>query len=316
MSREKVIRLMPGQNNKLQICFGNTFQCQIKKDLPNDSSGSTESRIETTVSTKANPAGIKRRKAEKEKKKGAKQPAKIEGSSIQKKPKYERKNYRLNNIENSKLSWAELGFQANNKQMQAQMQLEYPKDNIEDIQILANALIFNENIGILRNRVRKDCLSQLSKKALSRSQFNQSQAFYGVSYRPGSAFINNQNFIGKGVQVTPVNFFKQINALPHSSSVQINADCPYSVSNTNEGGNFICSICRRTDAKKYAKNLCQTCYKRQKRIIDFSTQFREDDYMLQAEFVAKPEENNIPTEIDKEIDSIIEWNGICPDCNK
>jgi hypothetical protein len=94
------------------------------------------------------------------------------------------------------------------------------------------------------------------------------------------------------------------------------------------GDRFVCAGCHRSDAKKYAKNLCQTCYKKQKKLLDA----RSEDLNTKG-VIDKAEENstirfphddslriskNSIMDQGDQISSLInrEWTGICPDCNR
>ena len=68
-------------------------------------------------------------------------------------------------------------------------------------------------------------------------------------------------------------------AVPQSSSSHL-VDSP---AGEDDGGEFKCKTCGRRRVPKYAKNQCQTCYKREKKIqkdSDYQAQQRLSGYSL------------------------------------
>eukprot|EP00829_Urostomides_striatus_P002175 TRINITY_DN1234_c0_g2_i2.p1 TRINITY_DN1234_c0_g2~~TRINITY_DN1234_c0_g2_i2.p1 ORF type:complete len:335 (-),score=78.68 TRINITY_DN1234_c0_g2_i2:11-1015(-) len=233
----------------------------------------------------------------------------------QKKAKYDRKVTRPSCFENVKMPWSGLQYQPNIQSLKSQFSLEYTDSSTSCIEALANAYSFNENMCLIRNRVRKESQSQMDRKALSRAQFNQAQAFQTISYRPGNAFIQYQNCTGKAIftQHAAAIFSKR---LAQSNQAQIDSVPTAESGNENQ---FTCRICRRSDAKKYAKDLCQTCYKKQKKLLELG--YKEEDLKEHFEngnyFVPIPLPFPQP-EIVKVVQptSIVDSNWICSDCKR
>lgn len=229
-----------------------------------------------------------------------------------KKAKYDRKPTRVSCFESVKMPWAELQYQPNIPSLQAKFATEFPDSSPQCLGALASAFSFNENVGLLRSRIRKESQCQINKKALSRPQFNQAQAFQTISYRPGTAFIQYQNYVGKAAFPAAGIFTKKLVVPNHMQSDSLP---------TAESGNenqFVCKLCRRSDAKKYAKDLCQTCYKKQKKLLELG--YKEDDLKEQIEngdlFL-----RNLQSEILKDSQPIIpltsgDSNWICIDCKR
>ena len=70
--------------------------------------------------------------------------------------------------------------------------------------------------------------------------------------------------------------------------------------------NFVCEVCKRGYplAKKYAKNQCQTCYKKIKK-----RQIRVDEYEMDARREEASDRKASPR-------SVRNWSGRCPTCQR
>jgi len=298
-----MVKIIPGQNNKLQICFANVAPPQAKVETASDTTGSTDSNTQKVKKT------VKRKKPESHKDEIQMVPK----SKSAKNPKYDRKHYRVIKHENTKLSWADLHFQPNMLALKTQFGEENKEQNPALIDALASAYSFNENNNIIRNRVRKDCIAQCAKKSLTRFPFNQAQAFQIVTYRPGSAFVSNQNLAGKAIMgqqnVLKYRCFEQCET-PIVRRMESSVKAESLANDGQSGEQFTCGLCKRSDAKKYAKNLCQTCYKRQKKLYELTC---KEDELSNPNVGVGSDVNK------KEImagQNSAEWNGFCPVCSR
>lgn len=211
-----------------------------------------------------------------------------------KKGKYERKlPVRTNLQENSLFYLSELAYHTNSYAMQAAFAQEVGAENYPLVEALTNAYSFNENLGIIRTRLRKENAKIRLKKCLFRAPFNQNQSFAETIYKPGLGFIRNQNSIhGNRFGMETKNIMEK---------------SPDQNMEMESTGGFICAGCRRTDTKKYARNLCQTCYKRQKKFLEGAEEQKSIAPDSVSHINEKPEPLPIPNK---------EWTGICPDCKR
>ncbi len=204
------------------------------------------------------------------------------GQRSAKKGKYERKSLRP--IENGILSWAGLKYQPNALFLQSSLSKQFPDTSPVAIQALASAYAFEDNLGFARSHMRKEYTAQMLRKALGRAQFGQTQSFQNVSYRPGGAFVHHMNTLGRSSAVPKSKAVPPPVLAPNTSTATAGESGPEKkaaamppqteVANTASAaaefsdGHFVCQDCRRPEAKKYAKNLCQTCYKKRKKLAD------------------------------------------------
>ena len=243
-----------------------------------------------------------------------------------KKSKYERK-VRPGTFD-AGLGWPMLHYQPNMPSLQAQLGQELAGTNPILIPYLANAYAYNENLTLIRSKIRKEKTAQILKKALTRLPFNQNQNFQAISYKPGSAFVQYQNKLSKPVfflqpkpEPKPAAVAQEVaakkiisaetGAVPAIEIAAVAAAEPKSVT-VEANVKFICSGCQRDDTKKYAKNLCQTCYKKQRKT-------QEDGLAQSIKDTPKPDTNGIVATLStpqKPDEELKEWTGTCPDCGR
>ena len=249
-----------------------------------------------------------------------------------KKRKYERKTFRSSAHENDLLPWARLTYNPNSASLQAMFSNQpnsAPPDSAT-FQALSSSYIFSENLGIIRARLRKEHICTLLKKSLARQQLTQNQQFCGISYKPGSAFVEHQNKLNiKSLQPTPIKMDNEAKAVNGNASTNMNQAMPLMTAATAVSGikktpaevchniesesstTFVCSSCKRSDTKKYAKNLCQTCYKRQKK-----NSTEKGDDQSSALISAKVPAESIARGDTESLQIRGEWNGRCCDCDR
>ena len=257
------------------------------------------------------------------------------GQKSAKKSKYERKTGRIINYENGLQQWAGLRYQPNVQYLQTTLSQQFEDSSPALIHALASAYTFNENLSFTRSRVRKEYVGQSLRKALSRPQFTQNQMFYGVNYKPGPAFIHYQNYVGKSsstVRAPAQQRIAEVAKKPAAifdNQVPVSTVEPVPTANTNpvSSENFVCGMCKRTDAKKYAKNLCQTCYKKQKKVLNgncedsntkggFDKAEENGAASVNADSIALKSTKAFTEKLDAIPLALREWNGTCPDCNR
>jgi len=305
-----VIRIMAKDNGAFQIVLSENNSATTKELAPL----SSQSADESAGSKRLNING-KRKVAE------VAEPLKRPGRGSAKKGKYERKNGRIGIHETGLMSWVGLKYQPNLLSLQATFAQQFADANSLLIQTLASSYTYNENVGITRARLRKEYVAQTLKKALARPPFSQNQMFHSVSYKPGTAFVQYQNYVGKGS--IPMNrSLPATKALDPSKKTAGLAEVPMQVGQIPvdplAGERFTCSGCQRTDAKKYAKNLCQTCYKKQKKLLDA----KDDTHTrgLQENSISVDVQPKAPMAFPEKTDPFPmlnkEWTGTCPDCNR
>lgn len=213
---------------------------------------------------------------------------------LQKKTKYERRPpIRSIPHDNGLLQLAEYACQATPYSMQAIFSQEVGAENKLIVQALSSACVFNDALSNIRTVLRKENTKACLKKCLSRPPFNQNQLFSGFSYKPGSSFIKYQNSVGANK-----NSLESHKTLAKIGNQNVEVDNP-------EG--FVCAGCKRSDTKKYAKNLCQTCYKRQKKSLEGVEEPKGATMNSSLRINEKPEPLPIPNK---------EWTGTCPDCKR
>jgi len=283
-----------------------------------------------------------------------------------KKPKYERKS-RVGVTYDSDFGWGMLCYQPNMTLLQAKLGQELPPSDHFIIPYVANAYAFNDNLAIIRSKLRKDRISQFHKKALARLPFNQNQNFQSITYKPGTSFITNQNkitikppiiqtqFSNKpqnpinpllpkpleptiskpdGIQIPDSEFKKpnppDISLINHTllpnmpaPSIMINEEQKQPLTSADPNAKFTCAGCLRSDTKKYAKNLCQTCYKKQRRAQDDScvdnANLPKSEPNMQPQITpVQHQQQKIATPQNPIDESLVlrEWTGTCPDCKR
>lgn len=217
----------------------------------------------------------------------AKRKVPIKDAGVQKKKKkFERKPIPHDNL----LSLGDYTYQTNSYFVQGKFIGELGNKNPLINQIMTNAYGYNETLGFIRDKLKKENSRIYLRKSLTRTQFTKNQSFFEEIYKPGMSFMKYQNSVGEGKSEAEL---RKILESGQDQNTEI-----------NNNGNFVCECCKRRDTKKYAKNLCQTCYKRQKR----STEGIEENG---AESVLKINDRPEPLPIPSR-----EWTGICPNCNK
>lgn len=212
-----------------------------------------------------------------------------------KKARYERRTpLRSAKRENGLLRISDFACQTSIYTIQSKFIQEVGVANQPLVQTLSSAYAYNENLSIIRTAFRKKNVKSYLKKCLARMPFNQNQQFSGSVYRPGQAFIKYQNSVNKG----------RVNAdgrkIPGKAADQI--------SGVENMGGFVCEGCKRADTKKYAKGLCQTCYKRKKK---FGEGIEEQRTTITPEVASRINEKPEPLPIPNK-----EWTGTCPDCKR
>lgn len=218
-------------------------------------------------------------------------PPKETKGELSKRGKYERRSIRNTSHDNGLLLMNDFGYQTNIYAIQSKFIEDIGIANQPLLQALSNAYGYSENLNIIRTRLRKENARNHLKKSLSRTPFNQNQQFTGTMYKPGQAFIKNQNSINRQGETNKASI----------KTAELNQD----IENI---GTFICEGCKRSDVKKYAKNLCQTCYKRKKKYIEgIEEQRTTTTPEIIPRINEKPESLPIPNK---------EWTGVCPDCKK
>ncbi len=274
-SGKNVIRIMTTDSNKLKFVLTNN------NTAPQPAAGPSATETNSTPSSTAEPTHHGPRRPGKRRTAEPDDPAaKAPIPRSVKKGKYERKGIRAMNHDAGILSWAGLRYQPNELALQATFSQQFEGTSPVVIQALVNAYTFNENLGLARSRVRKEYTGQMLRKALGRTQFAPTQAFQSVSYRPGTAFVHYQNCVGKPSSPRPraapiLEATKRVEVAVPVEKTQVsaaqsagsNGSAPTDAVPAAED-QFICEGCKRTDAKKYAKNLCQTCYKKRKKATD------------------------------------------------
>ncbi len=255
-----------------------------------------------------------------------------------KKPKYERK-VRPGNFD-SGLGWPMLRYQHNMSSIQAQLGQELVGTDPLLIPYLANSYAYNDNLSLIRSKLRKERTAQNSKKALSRLAFNQNQNFQCVTYKPGTAFVQHQNKLGKPVfalqpkAAPPAELkpdakdaaVKKVGAEtgPSSTEAAVAAPAPDTIKHSAAAAaisipeppaKFVCAGCQREDAKKYAKNLCQTCYKKQRKIQDEAL-YANAKELVNVKEEHKTEAARVFLAPQKPTEEVKEWTGTCPDCGR
>ena len=119
------------------------------------------------------------------------------------------------------------------------------------VQVMSSAYGFNENLSFIRTKLKKENSKSYLRKNLRRTGFNQNQEFLKIAYKSNTSFVEYQNSVGKGKN--EIELSKVL-----CNAMQLNTEA-------SNNGSFVCAGCRRADTKKYARNLCQTCYKRQRK---------------------------------------------------
>jgi len=203
-----------------------------------------------------------------------------------KKNKYERRIIKSALYDNGFLHINDLSYRTNIYAIQSKFIQDIGINNQSLLQTLATTYGYNDNLSIIRTRFRKENARNYLKKYLGRLPFNQNQQFAETIYKPGQAFIKYQNTINK--------------AKPHEANK--------STEQAQDNTRFICEGCKRADTKKYAKNLCQTCYKRKKKLIDG---IEEQRTIIVSEIIPRINERPEPLPIPNK-----EWTGTCPDCRR
>lgn len=303
-----VIRILAGDNNKFKIVLSNLSGTPAKT--------SPEKTVFASPAELSTPnSGFKKLK-DVAGKRGAVEAGDFNNVQTNgkqylkaaKRGKYERKSCRLPGYENNLASWSTLRYQPNIQVLQAQISQQSEDSSPALVQALANSYAYNENISFLRARARKECTAQNYKRALVRPAFNQNQAFYAVSYKPDSYFVHFLNHIGKNQGADNIKP-KPTDDLEKKGTSETTPSTDYAENNktssTESGSKFICEWCQRTDAKKYAKNLCQTCYKKQKKLLEEYS--GSVSGIRETEVIPKPQ-------LDVNCIGSREWNGKCPYC--
>jgi hypothetical protein len=221
---------------------------------------------------------------------GKRKPLKETKANPIKKGKYERRAIKSTSLDNGFLHVNDLSYQTNVYGIRPKFIQDIGTNNQSLLQALSTTYAFNDNLSIIRTRFRKENARNCLKKYLSRLPFNQSQQFAGVIYKPGQTFLKYQNTINKSKT-------NELNKFPLRITEQ-----------AQDNTGFICEGCKRTDTRKYAKNLCQTCYKRKKKFIDGIEEQRTTIVPDTAPRInERPEPLPIPNK---------EWTGTCPDCKR
>jgi hypothetical protein len=185
------------------------------------------------------------------------------------------------------------------------------------------ASVYNNSLEKIRYQMRKYFTEQGLKKALSRPILGNGLGF--SVYKPSSQFfhyLNSANLNEKIektdekdeknpqpiVQKSPANTY---NAEVNGNGISQGNRPTYLPHVPLSQSNFVCEICKRGYplAKKYAKNQCQTCYKKMKKkqiraeITDFSMDIKRQDPQSMSEKKISPR-------------AVRNWSGRCPTCQR
>jgi len=220
-----------------------------------------------------------------------------------KRPKYERPNTFV-----SDLDWSLANCQASSSFLQEQLMQQLPEEEQRVVPFVSNGYGYNDSLSIIRSRMKKQFSGLFLKKGLTRTAFNQNQNFHSVNYKPSNSFFKYFTQIEKSVN-TPNKEEKSGIEIIKKGTVETVGSDNGEAKTQMIGDKFLCAGCQRPEAKKYAKSLCQTCYKRQRKVQEESNGKIEGSHEMKPEVVfASPEVSKEP--------AAKEWTGVCPYCNR
>lgn len=208
----------------------------------------------------------------------------------------------------SEVDWSLANSQANALLVQEQLAKQVPEAERKVVPHLASAYGYSDGLSVVRTRMRKLFNGIFLKKGLTRGAFNQNQSFHNVTYKPGNSFFKYFTKMGKSNNTLSKEEKYGIELIKKGTVETVSSDSGdgrYQL----VGDKFVCAGCQRAEAKKYAKNLCQTCYKRQRKSQEEGNGRAESSHDVRSEVqFASPE-------VSKEA-ATREWTGACPYCNR
>lgn len=288
-------RIVAGEDGKLRILLPTNGDVAVTKAQASPEKTPLVSSISSTKKTTK-----KRSKAEKSSNHSLSKRANLRTA---KQPKYERPSNFA-----SDLDWSLANCQASSSFLQEQLTQQLPQEEQKVIPFVSNGYGYNDSLSMIRSRMKKQFSGLFLKKGLTRAVFNQNQNFYSVNYKPSNSFFRYFTQIEKSVNTSNKEEKSGIEIIKKGTVETVGSDtgeAKYQVI----GDKFLCAGCQRPEAKKYAKNLCQTCYKRQRKVQEESNEKAEESHEMKAEVVfASPE-------VSKETVAK-EWTGVCPYCNR
>jgi hypothetical protein len=186
------------------------------------------------------------------------------------------------------------------------------------------ASVYNNNLEKNRYQMRKYFTEQSLKKALSRPSLGSGLGL--LVYKPSSQFFHYLNSVSISEKIEKNDDKEEKNTTLQAPSKP--AIAPYVAENHGNGAslqsrpaylphvppsqsNFVCEICKRGYplAKKYAKNQCQTCYKKMKKkqlkeeMPEYNPEIRRQDPHCVSDKKLSPR-------------AVRNWSGRCPTCQR
>lgn len=220
-----------------------------------------------------------------------------------KRPKYERTTNFV-----SDLDWSLANCQVNPSFLQEQLMQQLPEGERKIIPYMTSGYGYNDSLSMVRSRMKKQFASLFLKKGLTRVAFNQNQNFHSVTYKPSNSFFNYFTQMEKSVNNQNKEDKSGIETIKKGTAETGSSDSGEAKCQMI-GDKFLCAGCQRPEAKKYAKNLCQTCYKRQRKVQEEANGKAESSIDARSEVVfASPEVSKEPV--------TKEWTGVCPYCTR
>lgn len=220
-----------------------------------------------------------------------------------KRPKYERTTNFV-----SDLDWSLANCQINASFLQEQLMQQLPEGERKIIPYVTSGYGYNDSLSMVRSRMKKQFAGLFLKKGLTRVAFNQNQNFHSVTYKPNNSFFRYFTQMEKSVNTQSKEDKFGIETIKKGTAETGSSDSGEAKCQII-GEKFLCAGCQRSEAKKYAKNLCQTCYKRQRKVHEEVSGKAEGSNDAKSEIVfASPEVSKEPV--------AKEWTGVCPYCNR